>query len=130
MKNAPQVLFEWLTTAGTSLYTLVGDRVWPDQIRKGYTNTAAALVMSTDEIPNSRGDQVRVRATFRCYGGGASDAAARAVYAALNDRLHNASGATTSGGIISAFQETGGGRLDDPDEGWPMRVAVYDVVAR
>lgn len=136
MVDAPQVIWEYLTTSGTDLFTLVGKEVILDMLEKddgsgnGFRNTSPAVVMRVDEAVNANANQVRVRATFLCYGGSDDSENARAVYEALSDRLQNGNGATATGGIISAFQETGGGRLDDPDEGWPVRMAVYDLLIK
>jgi hypothetical protein len=68
---------------------------------------------------------------FKCYGGSASHADARAVYRALMDHLHNAREKTTSAGVlvlahlITAFQGP-----PEPETGWPVMIATFGIKTR
>ena len=130
MIDSAKVLYEYLTTAGTSLYTLNGDNVWTVQGEPiGWNNGTTGIMIELNEASNySAKDWVQADVTFMCYGGNDNKGASFAIYAALNDRLNGAQSQIQTSGTIEWAQQTGG----DPDEietdsGYNRAMATYTI---
>jgi hypothetical protein len=132
MNDASEIIRKYLTVSGTSLYTLVSNRVSTPVFPTGFTNTQAAIMFYQESGRSHRGepnvsDNYFI---FRCYGGTASHTDARAVFLALQARLHTKSGDTTSGGIVEAncvIQIQAG---TESDTGYPVHVSRFEIVTR
>lgn len=110
------------------LYDVVGIRV--SELPPA-DNGSARIWMQCDGRPGAETGVVRVRATFRCFGGSKSGVDARGVYRLLHDRLQQiGQQSTTSGVVVLATEETGGQVMRDPDTEWLFVPAVYEVVVR
>ena len=126
--NAEQVLYEFLSTSGNSLYTLCAKRVYFKTPPSGFDNTSAALVYHFSGQESTLSDLIKVIAVFKCYGGDHTDSAAETVSRALFDRLHNVSSQVeTSGSIIHAMQITATVLPDDPDTGWKVSLREFEI---
>ena len=132
MIDTNAVIAEYLKTSGTALYTLVSTRIYTPRIPAGFTNTATALEVfrrggaSTPEHPSHD-----CSFQIKCYGGTANMSNAEAVYRALYDRLHETIGVnTSSGNIITAFEEQIGQPLYDPEAGWPFVLTYWRIKMR
>lgn len=132
MIDTNAVMVEHLKTSGTTLYTLVSTRIYTPRIPAGFTNSAAALEVfrrggtSTKEHPSHD-----CSFQIKCFGGTVNMSDAETVYRALYDRLQKTIGVnTTSGNIISAFEEQIGQPLYDPTAGWPYVLTYWSVKER
>jgi len=133
MTNTSLILWEFLTTSGTSLYTLVGKRIRTDLTKDDggtfWKNSTAAILytISGETVPNAAQD-VTSTVTFRCYSGSDVMSGARAVYSALHDRLRVANNAvTTTGRILNAELVTASQGGFDPDTGWAVYLVTYRI---
>lgn len=123
------VLWEFLTVSGTDLYALVGDRVWCPYAPPSYEGEQAALIYHPDgQAPEAPRNVLRTSVVFKCYGGTDQFGKAREVALKLYDRLHMATGSTTSGEIVRArcMDMSQGGA--DPETGWPIQLARYEII--
>ena len=121
------IVIEYITVEDTPLYTLVGARVARRKTPSGFENTVKQIVV----IPTSNGSQPNAPVqsgiySFRCYGGSSNSADAEAVSDALYDRLHGASGTTTTGGIVTSWW-AGSTLTEDPNTGWPVWLAQFQI---
>ena len=129
MIDTTQVIYEWLTTSGTGLYTLCATRIWWVAAPPAFDNSADAIIYHPEAEPTHPIAAVHTPTfVFKCYGGAATFASARTVYRALYDRLHNEQGAKTAGAIMMAHQLTAQALPPDPDTGWPAWMARYEIV--
>lgn len=129
MINPTQIIWEHLTGTGTSLYTLVGTRVWSPAAPVSWRNDSAAIIFEiiTSDWHTTANDAF-VRVMFSCYGGNDTYSAADAVYRALFDRLHGVIGARTASGQISFARLTDGSPGErEPETEWKYARAMYEM---
>jgi hypothetical protein len=124
-----RIVFEFLTEPGTPLFEAVGNRVWCPVAPEGFDNTQPALIYHPDsEVPEAPVNVLANSLVFKCYGGAATFGSARVLAQALYDRLHGASGVTASGRIIRSrcvhMQQAG----NEPETGYPVHIAQYQVI--
>ena len=131
-----KILREYLVTSGTDLYTDVATRI---DTLGNYDNSSPFIVMTrqggvnSDRLPVSR-----PAVMFKVYSGTgkieqdpSGAYTAMTVYENLKSRLHNVNNqTTTSGFIVSAFEQQQPQDVVDPDTGWPYVLAFYDVMTR
>ncbi len=133
MIDVPQLIFEFLTTTGTGLYTLVGTRVWCPLAKAEWKNETAAIVYHP-AIESNHGAATEVITgsyVFKCYGGTKQYTNARAVYRALNDRLHGVALETkTEGSIIWAEQVVSAQLPPEPGTAYPAHMATYKIITQ
>jgi len=134
--NTNTILREWLVTAGTELFTLVGERVivaaaMETAEGEGYDgSTTKFLELFT------RGGKSEIRkplpqpsVQIKCFGGSYKPHDAREVYRALYDRLQGQHGQeTASGRILSAYEEGYGADIIDPDTNWFYVLSFWRVM--
>lgn len=128
MTDTSQVIFEWLTAA-SALQDSIASQCWTPIAPKGWKGDSAAIVF-TEQGPSSHASGATHTATFtfKCYGGTADPTDARTVAGLLWDRLHHANfTATAAGRIMSAQLTGGGGTTTEPDTGFPVYFASYQV---
>lgn len=124
MIDAPAVIRSYLVTQ-TALTTLTGQRIWPERSRPiaGYKPAdggAIAFKIRGGQLLYS-GQAASPSVQFKCYA--ADELGANAVYRALFDALNNKHGS----GIKSAYAETLGQTLTEPETEWPFVLAFYTV---
>ena len=129
MNDPIQIVYEWLAAPGSLLYEAVGNRVWCPVAPDGFDNTVPALIYHPDsEVPEAPINVLANSLVFKCYGGAPTFGSARIVAQKLYDRLHGASGVTASGRIIRArcvhMQQAG----QEPETGYPVHIAQYQVI--
>ena len=130
MIDSAQVIYGYLTYAGSTLNTLVGNHVWQTRGPKGWQNDSAALIfdiISEGSSHTTGGLELTVQ--FDCYGGTNKMTDAKAVYRALNAALSGIAlgnvGAT--GGIALALQTGGDPSTIETGSEWPRSRAIYDL---
>lgn len=132
MVDVEQVIFEYLDTSGNALHTLIGDNLFVDtthgfdgslekglrfRVKGGTTGMYAPL---NNPIVD-----------FFCYGGSDTIDDSRAVYRALNDRLHSITNTETeSGFIIGSYEIVQGQNLVEPDTNWRYTFTTYQFSIR
>lgn len=127
--NAPlDIIMAYALVTGTSLFTLVGTNVAKRLLSNTYKHAGAAIVINGNALTSDYfgGIQDDVY-TFKCYGGTDDPDDAAEVGRAVFDRFQNVTADTASnGGIVMAHLLTS---LDsiDPDEGWPVHIARYEI---
>lgn len=130
MTDTAQVLQEYLLASGNTLLTyLGGNYVSTPVAKKGWSNTHRQIIFhpETETTHITRADNATTF-VFKCYGGTALFSDARAVYRQLVDYLHNARGQAVASGriklarLVTAFQGP-----PEPDTGWPVMVAKFDI---
>ena len=127
MKDAAEIIREFLIEAGTTLETLNGSRVWFNRLPEGFTNIQSGIVMTVPaEVAEMNGAVIHTRANFRVYGGNKTYLTTRTLYRALVDRLHNKSGTNADGTILRArvSQAT---MSADPVTDWPVMLVIANV---
>jgi len=127
--NSHTIVAQWLMTAGTSLYTLCGARVWwpdlPDAVV--FDNTSPGIAFRADsETPTSADEMLESHMMFECFGGSANPANAHAVYQALYARMQKASGTVAAGRLHTALF-TRVRLATRTDKGWPLYAVEFDV---
>jgi hypothetical protein len=132
MTDTNAVLIEYLRATSTSLYTLVGTRIYCPRIPAAFANAQPALeVMRRGGSSKREHSEHSCSFQIKCYGGSANYGDAEAVYRALYDRLQNAQGQnTTSGNIMMCREEFMGQSIFDPDTGWPCVLSFWNVTIR
>lgn len=131
MNDPIQILFEYLTVAGTDFNGLVGNRVWSPVVVQGFNNTQPAVVYHPDaEVPEAPGNVIANSIIFKCYGGAASFTASRLVAQRLYELLHGARAQTVTGAIMMARCRNMYQGGNDPDTGWPFHVAQYEILTQ
>lgn len=112
MIDCDAILYSFLTTSGTDLYTLVGTRVEFGQTPDGFANTQNQIVfLPEDGDPDTDAPMREVSFLFHCYGGSNRWADAKTVYKTLCGRIHGLNMRTVTGlGVIMAMHEQGTGR--------------------
>jgi len=132
MVDPTQIIWNYLTESGSTLYGLVGTRVWSPRAPVGWVNDSAAVIyeMITEDVHVTAGD-CNCRVQFSCYGGDGENGnpdTARAVYKALYDKLHGVIGASVTGGQISYARLTDGapGEREQETE-WEYARAIYEM---
>ena len=129
MINATDILWEYLTTSGTSLYTLVEKQIWSPEAITGWANDTRAVLFDFDtQVLQVNSGHVDAMVQFYCYGATDKYDDADAVYFALNDRLHAATGERTASGVILRAELLVGlpGQREQESE-WPVARALYDI---
>jgi hypothetical protein len=129
MNDPILIVHEFLSAPGTDLNTLVGDRIWSPIAPDGFQNTQPALIYHPDvQAPEAPMNVMVNSVVFKCYGGDGTFSKAREVAMRLYERLHMGRGTTASGKIIQSrctlMQQAG----YEPDTGWPIHVARFEVV--
>lgn len=101
------ILYSFLTTPGTELYTLVGTRIEFGQTPDGFDNTSNQIVFLPESgDPDTDAPAQDMDYLFHCYGGSNRWLDAKNVYAALRGRLHGLNMETVDGlGVIMALHE-------------------------
>ena len=113
--------------ADTGIAALVSDRVARDRLPGGYDNTEAAIRVSLiDGTSMADPDVNPQRYSFHCYGGTDDLEDAFDVFNAVHGRFHDAIGTATSGGIFYSQLESMNASID-PDEGWPVYIAIFEI---
>jgi len=122
-------IYNWLKVSGTSLYTLVGDRIWDSYLPAGFDNTSACIVIQiADEDNPTDGNVHRVQIEFRCYGGSADITDARAVARALTDRMKvSILEDNNNTNIINSIKLSGQALPIDIDTGYPSYTLRYEL---
>lgn len=144
MINAPHVIREYLTTTGTSLYSLVADRVYFPYLPPDAENLAACIAFEFQGgTPEADGLIRNPDVEFWCYGGGSGTSAwkdpnaAYSCYLALCDRLATSNQyinrtLTDHGIILSAVQISDGVLVNDARIEWPgvQSVWSFEITAK
>ena len=127
MKDAAEIIREFLIESGSTLYTLNAARVWFNKLPDGFNNSASAIVINlASETSELHGATIMARCNFRVYGGSVNYLTTRTLYRALYDRLHNKSGTNADGTILRAavIQAT---MSADPDTDWPVELVTANI---
>lgn len=116
-----------------NLYLTVGANVYYRDLPDGYKNDFASVVFLIRGGDSERSSELHNPSyQFMCFGGNEGVRDAHAVYRMLHDRLQNVGGtATTEGRIITAYEESIGQDLRDPDTepyNWPYTLTFYKVL--
>ncbi len=128
MNSGPNIVVAWCQVSGTSLYNLCGLRIARDKTPRGYTNTAACVVVAGSSQTSEIAAPVQTDTyTFKCYGGSDDPADAETVYMALFDRLHDQTGTVSGQGGIVTSELVAATLSIDPDEGWPVHIARFQI---
>lgn len=123
------ILWEYLTESGNDLYTSVGTRVWCPIPPPSFDNTEPGLVYHPDDqAPEAPMNVLMSSIVFKCYGGSDSFSDARAIAEKLYGRLHMVSATTTSGQIVRVRCAHMSQMGADPDTGWPVHLARYEMI--
>lgn len=128
--NVERIVWEWLTTTGTDLYTLCGTRVWHSAyptIEDWNATSAGVVFFVTNATNDTNGQTDDVTIDFRCHGADRTYTAAQACARALYSRLQAMGGTTTTGTIHRAFRQSQQ-NLTDPDTGWPFVLCRYNLI--
>jgi hypothetical protein len=131
------IVREYLVTSGTALYDAVGINVYWPRLPAGYDGASTKGIVLRQlggSVMPAIGKVINAQLEVRCFGGARGPAgaeAARDVYEALQDRLHDAQNESVdSGYIIGARESTAGADLIDPDTEWPHVYVTYNVQVR
>ena len=117
MIDCDEILYAFLVESGTDLYALVGERVEYGQTPDGFANTQPMVVFLCDDGEPYANHAAEERLyLFHCYGGADNWASAKAVYQALQARLHGVIEETvgTLGVIMGMHGDTTGTPLVHP----------------
>ncbi|MFA6244107.1 MAG: hypothetical protein WC655_24400 [Candidatus Hydrogenedentales bacterium] len=135
--DACKVIHEYLTMqnppSGTSLlYPLVGARVEIDVNPREFQNAQASVVLAEVGGDKRHSSPISApRMEFRCYGGGDNPELARQVSLALSAQLHRANNVVcTSGVLMSAMKQGGGGLVWTPPGVWPYIVEWFRILVK
>lgn len=115
------IAYEVLSRSGTTLYGLVGSRVYFGLAPASHKNADACVVMRPDGGDGQMyGSPVKSRSYLvECWGGdgdGASWAGAEAIYRAVIDAWHDVGKIETAGGVmLQGWEEMAGVPLVHPD---------------
>lgn len=131
MADATQIVKEYLTDESGSLRTFLGGNYLSTPVAPmGWTNSHKAIIYHEETgTAHITGATLGATFVFKCYGGDDSYTNARAVRDALYDYLHNARGVETASGrlvlaeLIVRFQGP-----PEPETGWPVAMAKYNIV--
>jgi hypothetical protein len=130
MIDTTKVLQQYLTASGSLLTFLGGSYVSSPIAPRQWNNEHKTIIFHAEtEDRHIAADVNSTIFVCKCYGGSASFEAARAVYIALVDYLHNARDVAVDEGriklarLITAFQGPA-----DPDTGWPSMIAKFEVI--
>ena len=129
MIDTDQLLYEYLTTSGTTLYESIADRAWCPDAKAGFRNDKKAIVyhLSGETTHGVATDSHTSYFVFKCYGGSNEYTDAKAVYRLLHDRLHGAHVQEVTEGNILTGEQITGGKYTDPDTGWPCYQVTYKI---
>ena len=129
MISGIQTVCEWLEQSGTTLYGLIGLRVYKARLYPGFTNASAAvLVMLKSGKSHAHAPVYTGEYEIYCFGGTADQDDAESVFNALKDALHAQSGSMTTGGIVYAeLTGTQVKSVGDSQTGYPVYVARYTI---
>ena len=116
-----------------NLYLTVGAGVYYGNLPDGYDNDSAVVLFQIRGGTSERSSELHSPSfMFKCFGGSEGVRDAHAVYRMLHDRLQNLGGtATTEGRIITAYEESIGQDLRDPDtepHKWPYTLTFFKVL--
>ena len=127
MNPGLKIVQAYAAASGTSLHTLVGARVYRDYFGAAdtFTNTQAAILVQQSSISTGINEHTGIY-TFKCYGGTNNPDDAETVFRALHARFSNITGNTTSGGILFS-QFSSGSPSVDPETGWPVFIATFQI---
>lgn len=103
-------------------------RIAMDRMPDSFENdTTAILIVKQSGAPAmSQAKPIRNQIAIHCYGGTAEYDECETVAARVWDVLHNQSGTASEGGIMFAQLATDS-RYFEPDTGWPVVLAIYEV---
>lgn len=121
-----QLLFTALTTSGTSLYTLIGTRVYPvGDMPQGGTFPAVEYTVVSD--PEEWDTWGIARVQLDCYS--TTYAGARAVRDAIRARFKNYAGTRSATDRIENVDTSAGGPAGhNKEEGWYSRVLDVKIL--
>lgn len=132
MKPGLDIVVDWALVPGTTLAGLISTRVakrWlPATGASKFTNEQAAIRISGQaQSSEFDADQQSDNYVFMCYGGTDDADDAAEVGRAVFDRFQKAFGDVASGGIVRSSLVSGSDTRD-PDEGWPVHIAIYEIL--
>jgi len=129
MLDTNLIIWQHLTGTGTSLYTLVANRVWSPAAPEGWRNDSKAIIYETvTEERHAVANVMRCRVQFHCYGAADTYASANAIYAALHDRLHGVIGVRVAAGQIRMARQIDGATGErEPETEWKYARAIYEI---
>lgn len=129
MSDSSQIVLQYLTAAGSLRTYLGGVYVSTPVAPAAWKNDTKAIIFHAEtEGRHVAADHNSTVFVFKCYGGSDSFTAARGVYQALVDYLHNARGKVVAAGriklayLVTAFQGPA-----DPETGWPVMLAKFQI---
>jgi len=126
--DSTQVIWEFLTATGTSLYTAVSTRVWDREFPASFKNTQKALVFMAQETVERNNDDQICSVIIKHFGGSNKRSDARSLARLTFERLDSQRGSVASGEITLAkcliFDM---GPFVDPLTGWPNHLSKYEV---
>lgn len=129
MIDAPAIVHEFLTRAGTALSLKVGDRVWTPVAPSNWDNETTAIVyQQTGSNSIYSGATYTATFTFKCFGGDGNYGPEHTVFQALYDRLHSASENAISGGIRLGKLITDYPMLIEPITNYKSHTAIFDIM--
>ena len=117
-------------TSDSPLSESVGNNVWLTQLPQGYKNNTPAIVFWFEtQKQHENSAQIVATVSFRCYGGTALPSDAESIYIALRDRLQGAVEKKSSGTLVSSYEISAQQLPPDPDTGWPVYLAKFQIIA-
>jgi len=127
--SARAAVIQHLLATGTTLYSLVGTRVYPGRLAEGWNNTTAAVCV---DRPGGAPDPLvgvdNGVFSIRCYGGSPLQSAAESVADAVLSRLDRQYSQSTSQGRIVWGRCRQRISSWDPDfERCPVEILLMDV---
>ena len=133
MTDTNAVIFQVLTgSTTTTLYGIVGTRVYFPQPPAGYKyNTASVVFHRSSALRDYYVPDIDVDLVFHCYGGTGNLHSAVAVYNALHARLHGLCDTTVSAGtLVESYQTIGAQDLRDPETGIPFVLSGFRAIVQ
>lgn len=127
--NPKAAFIAWATTAGTSLYTLVGARIQQDLLPAGFNNSQAAITVNQQSGSPDPYD-VNLKTcllTCKCYGGSDLQIDADNVAEALIARCHRIFNQIGTYGRIVRMLCVSKFDSADPVEGWPVVTVLVEI---
>jgi hypothetical protein len=131
-----KIVREFLTTSGTDLFDDVGTRI----STLGYEDNDSAFITMKRQggVNTDRLQVARPTVEFRIYSGTGRQEddpsgpfVAMGIYENFKARLHNVNNqTTTSGFIVSAFEQQQPQDVVNPEDGWPFVLVFYDIMTR
>jgi len=130
MKSILQIVYDVITTAGYQIATDVSGRVWANIMPSGFANTQKSIVYHVSSAAAEISDATfEATVVCKCYGGSNNPLDAESVFRNLYDRLVKNRGEAVSSGVILKFWLESLSASVDPDEGWPVVIAIFRLRA-